>query len=586
MERWWQIKGDEVCSAITTETTRITDTQVDGYEKFYLLARLYDPTDPLVGNFFPTEYCVQPTENICAAHVDTVSSMIARTKVRPVFLTDEGDWATKRRANDLGRYMEGLVKQLKLHEMGPRIFKDSAIFGTGLVRFEIDKEGKLSLDRFLPTEVRVNEAECVSQAPRQLHLVKSWDRDELMLKYPAKADELESAQTSTDQWLPGIYGGYDQVMVRESWRLPVGTKGQKGYRPGRKVVSTTTLVLLDEEYHDTKFPIAVLRWNTRTTGFMGAGLVESLVGYQRTLNKQNEAMDVQIDLHASPVTYVNIHDIALLSQAAQADFGTIVPYKVEKPQTVMPPVISPSMQWRHDSLVTSSKELSGISNMHSHAEVPARLESGAAIRELNDVGSERFSLQEQAYERWFLDCIEVICMLVKFNASAGYKTPDIGFAFAHIAKRIKWGDVDLKDITYQLQAAPILSRTLAGRYQQIADWANQGLITPESARHLINHPDLDSEMSLYDSYVENIDKTIEILLDGEFVPPDPRGYLRIGLDRVQQAYFKAQNDGAPEEYVELMRTWLDQGVFILSKSQPPPQAAPQAPQQAPLPQAA
>jgi hypothetical protein len=200
---------------------------------------------------------------------------------------------------------------------------------------------------------------------------------------------------------------------------------------------------------------------------------------------------------------------------------------------------------------------------------------------MNDITSERFSIQEQASERWYLDCIEVMFMLIKDNATKGLETPPVPFSFAHVAKRIKWRQVDNKDVVYQIQAAPQFSRTLSGRYQQIADWANQGVISPDEARHLINHPDLDSAMSLFDAYRTYIDRVKELLLDGEFVAPDPRENLALGLNWMVMAYFEALNDGAPEERVEFIRTWTDQAAFLLAKMQPPapapgdPMAAPQ-----------
>ena len=71
-----------------------------------------------------------------------------------------------------------------------------------------------------------------------------------MVRFPKMADELENHAKEVGSFWFGVSGTdqSDQILVRESYRLPVGTKGKPGYRAGRKVVSTDKLVLLDEPY--------------------------------------------------------------------------------------------------------------------------------------------------------------------------------------------------------------------------------------------------------------------------------------------------------------------------------------------------
>jgi hypothetical protein len=575
--RWWKADKEALCTSITTEIAAIESTQLDLYENYYYLAWLYDPYDYVSRSFFPFELQQQVTENVCCANVDTVTSIAARQSIRPVFLTDDGDWKTKRRAADLARYAEGIAKLIRLDECKPRMFKDAAIFGTGLRMFEMDDYGEIYHERFLPIEIRVSEEEALTQAPRHLHLLKYRDREDLMSRYPKKATELESTPRDASGSFFGLSGlnTTDQILVRYSWRLPIGCKGKPGYTPGRRVVSTANLVLVDEEYHDTRFPVAVVRWSERSTGWTGAGLVEQLQAIQRTINKMHLAHDQQIDLYASPITFVNVNDIGAAEKMRTSGAGRFVPVIGDMPHTMIPPVIAPESERRLERLSELSRTNSGISDMHASGRMPARLETGAAVRESNDVASERFSIPEKALERWYLDCIEVVLMLCKRNADQKLPTPDIGFSFQHVKKRIKWSEVDLKDVTYQLQAAPQLSRTLAGRMDIIATWQSSGLITPEQARHLIRHPDIDDAMSEIDSYLEYLDRVAELLLDGDYVAPDPRGELQqLGLSKLVGKYFEALNDGASEQGLECLRTHLDQMAFLIAKAQAPPPGAP------------
>ena len=575
--RWWKEPKENVADGISREINAIESTQLDIYESYYYLAWLYDPYDYVSRSFFPYELQQQVTENVCCSNVDTVTSIAARQTIRPVFLPDQGDWKTKRRAADTGRYAEGIAKLIRLDECKPRMFKDAAIFGLGLRMFDIDDNGEITHERFLPIEIRVNEEECLTQAPRQLHLLKFRDREDLMARYPAKAREIEETPKDATGTFFGLSGlnTSEQIMLRYSWRLPIGRKGKPGYIPGRKVISTRELVLVDEEYEDDRFPCSVIRWSERSTGWAGAGLVEQLQCIQRTINKMHQAHDQQIDLYASPVTFVNVNDTAAAEKMRTSAAGRFVPIIGEMPRTLIPPVIAPESERRLERLSELSRTNSGISDMHAHGAMPKRLETGAAVRESNDIASERFAIPEKALERWYLDSIEVVMMLCKRNAERGLPTPDIGFSFMHVKKRIKWSEVDLRDVAYQLQAAPQLSRTRAGRKDTIAQWQNSGLITPEQARHLIRHPDIDDAMSQIDSYIEHLSRVAELLLDGEYVPPDPRGDLMgIGLAEMTSYYYEAMNEGAEEEGLEALRTHLDQMAFIIARNMPPPGGPP------------
>lgn len=579
--RWWKHPKESLCDAITREIQAIETTQLDLYDQLYHLAWLYDPNDYVARQLYPYEMQSLVTENLVQSNVDTVTSIAARQTIRPVFLTDEGDWKTQRTAADTARYSEGITKLIRLDECKPRMFKDCCVFGTGVRMFDIDDDGEITHERFLPIEVRVSEEECLTQPPRQIHLLKFRDRDDLMSRYHEKAKELESTPREATGSFFGL-GGFnsaDQVMVRYSWRLPIGKPGSPGYKAGRRVVSTREIILVDEPYEDTKFPIAVIRWSERSTGWMGMGMAENLSPMQRTVNKLHLAFDQNCDLHASPVTFVNTNDVGAANKMETSGIGRLVP--IIDPESVkfaQPPVFAPEAERRLERISDLSRTNSGISDMHAHGAMPARLETGAAVRESNDVASERFAIQEKALERWYLDCIEVILMLCKRNHTKKLKTPDIGFSFMHVKKRIKWADVDLKDVTYQLQAAPQLSRTLAGRMDTISQWQSSGLISPQQAMHLIDHPDLDAAMGEIDAYLNYLDKVCDMLLDGEYVPPDPRGDLAgLGLAKVKGRYFEAINNGASEERLEAIRTHLDQMAFLISKAQMPPPGAPPGP---------
>jgi hypothetical protein len=66
--------------------------------------------------------------------------------------------------------------------------------------------------------------------------------------------------------------------------------------------------------------------------------------------------------------------------------------------------------------------------------------------------------------------------------------------------------------------------------------------------------------------IEDIEATIEELLDGNYQPPEPYQNLGMGLRRIQMAYLKARRDGAPENILEDMRRWIESADYIMKET--------------------
>lgn len=566
---WWNALAGDVHKKVFAYVQSVEQTQRDIYERFLKLAALYDPyetlgmtqgVDDLPGRN------ANVTENVVASNVDTVAAIIAKWAGRATFQTDEGDWSTQRQARTLEMYAEGLVKRARVHELGPIVFKSGAIFGTAPAKVYAGGDGQIRVERILPDELIADQNECRNGKPKQLHHRARVDRELLISEFPEYEEEILKSSKTQD----GVYGrwaGYlpydiNECIVIESWRLPIGKRGEKGYKPGRHTIATDMVCLLDEEYHLPRFPIAVFRWNPRITGFYGRGLAEDIAGHQRMINKLNWQEDQILDLHAVPTTYVAMPDLPLMAKVKPTQFGRIVPFKVQAPETKTPQGLSNQVTARREQIKQSSYDFAGVSRLASHGMKPAGVESGAAMREYQDITTERFALQERAYERWFLDVVELMLMVAKDMDENGDGAPVVSYRTRHLNKRIKWRDVDMGDIEVQIQAASSLSRTLSGRYQTVIEWAQAGVITQDEARSLMQHPDLPSVLSLYTAAREDLERCVEAIIEGETLVPEPYQNLKMGVWLFQMKYLKALNDGAPEEVLERLRTWIVQAAWM------------------------
>jgi hypothetical protein len=80
----------------------------------------------------------------------------------------------------------------------------------------------------------------------------------------------------------------------------------------------------------------------------------------------------------------------------------------------------------------------------------------------------------------------------------------------------------------------------------------------------MSHPDLEKAMSLYTAQLEDIERCIEDILDGDMLVPEPYQNLQMGLWRFQMSYLEQEGNGAPEDVLEGLRQWMNQAAWVLN----------------------
>lgn len=210
----------------------------------------------------------------------------------------------------------------------------------------------------------------------------------------------------------------------------------------------------------------------------------------------------------------------------------------------------------------------GHSSMATHAAKPTGVDSGAAIREWRDATTQRFATQEKAFEEL---CLDVDWLILDACKDLGKKAPVIMKSSRWGTKKITWEKVDMGDVKVQSVAASTLPRTPAGRSQLVMEWAQAGVITMDETRRLMQHPDLEKELSLYTAAIEAIEEQIEGIADGHIVVPEPFDNLKLAAHRGQNTYLLWRPAGAPERILEALRQYTVNAHYI-DKMQAPANA--------------
>lgn len=553
LEQWQGLPKGEVHKLVREHVQNVERLQFATFDRFVKLAALYDPNSNRGTSDESTAFI---SENVVASNVDTVSAAIATSDIRARFMTDGGDWSTQRTAKHLEWYAEGLTKLYDVDAKCSIAFgKGPCVRGTGVIYVDINAAGDgLVVEHVLADDMIADDRELRGGGQlRQIHRRRIVDRDDLIAMFPKYKREIENAHQSNT----GLWAGYrpiaeNQIVVLYSWHF--GAK--------RKSVTIDGCTLADDLKWDGECPFARMVWSERDESWYGISLADRLMGHQRVLNRSNWQIDRLVDRNAVPTTYVRQSDAKLAIKEVNRA-GSIAVVNGDWPVTPTPPAISPEVYKRVADVKVSAGEEAGVSRMASQGTKPAGLDSGIALREFKDQTTQRFATQEKAYERFKLD---VVLLMIGCCKKLGKAAPVIQRQTRFGAKRISWAKVDMGEAKVQIVAAANLSRTPAGRTQLAMELAQAGIISQDSARRLISHPDAEAELSLYTAALEACEESFEMIAEGHVVMPEPFDNLEMIKIRGQQKYLLwrggQRQAKAPEPVLEGLRQFIVQAAAV------------------------
>lgn len=561
---WWTAEEGKVHQRLLPYVQKIDQNQVDQFDLFALLDALYDPNGA-AARVAPKEWSNsirQMSENAIQANVNTVRAMVAVLEVRSRFLTDGASWSVARRAKLTEGYAEEMGKRYKRAQACDTAFFDATLKGTGLVKVFADEDYQIHVEPMLIDNVVVDDNECSNGAqPRSLHYRQlDRDRDQLLQQFPDKKREINKAK-GRNGWGarlarhrpdPLAIETRNDVFVVESWRLPMGVEGSEHYVPGVHAIVVDGADLLVEPWTKPRFPIAGMRWNPRRSSFYGISLGELIIGWQRIINKRGWHMEKVLDLLAMPTTFGTLADTVLRVQ--ETAIGRYVPMKGPPPTTTVPIVVGDEIANDLARAGAGAFRETGVSQMAATATKPGGLDSGVAIREWRDTGTDRFSAQEKAYERLNLD---VDLLILDTCKELGSKAPTMSKRSRWAPRVIEWDDVDYTDIEVQISAASTLPRSSAGREQTILEFVQAGIFSQDEARTLLKHPDIDKIISLYTAAREAIEMDLEGIEEGHAVRPSPFHNLAMAGKLAHSRYLvDLQYEDCPEWVLDGLRDYI------------------------------
>lgn len=580
---WWEAPAGKVHKTLLPYVRAVEQRQSDLLDRLQMYEAMYDPNGPAADQAGESWQRRNRgiKENVIAVSVDTARATIAATEIRARFMTDGGDWGVQRRAKLLEKYAEEIGKLTDVGAACRAAFFACAKKGTGIVRVYADRDNGLRVEPVMVDNIIVDDRECANGSPpRQLHHRQvDFDVDALVHWYPdSKVDILKARDV-------GARGGWprrrilaagetrNDVCVVESIRLPLGTyppgyeemsakeKAATNYVPGRHVICVEGADLHDEEWHKPHFGLAEIRWNEREGSWYGIGLAERIVGHQRVLDERNKQRHRQLE-YAVPTTYGSMADPVLKVQRTEA--GNYIALKGPPPTTVVPTVVGMEIaNDRMDARASAIAEI-GLSEMATRGTKPAGIESGAGLREFKDQTGQRFALQEKALEALWL---RVVTLILDTCKDLGDEAPKLSRQTRYGTRALPWREVEIDEVRVQIAAASTLARTPAGRVQMVLELSQAGAISLDETRRLLQHPDLEGELSLWTSALEAIEYDLEAIEEGHPVVPEAFTNLKLAADRGTKRYnLVSRQANVPEDVLEGLRTYVVQAIELMTRS--------------------
>lgn len=493
--------------------------------------------------------------NVIGSVIEALNSKIGKMRPRPSYLTDGGSWKQQQKARRLTQFMHGWFHEADVYRKAVLWRLDTYVFGTGAAHLYVDnRTKKVCIERQFIDELYVDDVDGKYGRPTQLFRRKIIDRSVLSRKFPDKesiiAKSLKPADESSLNMTSQLM---DPVEVWECWRLGAGKEA------GLHLTFTSAGVLAKEDWKLDCFPFVFRRYRPRPLGFWGTGVAEILTPIQVEMNRALRSISEQLRRKGRGRVYAPLNSVDV--NQINNQFGSVVFYKGAVPPTIdNSPAVSPDEVAHVRQLKADAFEEVGLSQLSATSKKPSGLDAAVAMREYNDIETERFALDAQADEAMYMDIAELALELIRTYV------PDYEVAIPskRYTKAVRWGDIKLKKGEYVGLMFPVssLPSTPGARLQRVEELRMGEYIDMPTARKLLDFPDLEAEMTLANAAIEDADATISYILDDDKpkrLPVEPFQNVPLLVERATAAYLYARHHGADEERLQMMRDLIADG---------------------------
>ena len=553
---WWKKEETEMAHAVASTVKFIQRHQASRMEQLTVSTRLYGNTTAYntMGTAFTRSSSVNSNPmsqrlcfNLVQSVIDTLTAKMAKNKVIPTFVTNGRIWKYQKKAKELTKFAQGLAYQLKLHDLCISAFRDGGVWGDGFTHI-FERNGKVAIERVLPHEIIVDLVESVVEEPTQLHRIRVCDRNIAKEIWPELEEAIDLIEPANYQDVGGQGTAADLITVTDSYHLRSGEKADDGFHAiciGDGAIS--------EPWEKDYFPFPHLRYSRKLIGWYSQGAPERLQTIQGEINRSMMLEQKSRWMQGSFKVLVE-NGSKVVAQHLNNDVGAIITYTGVAPQYITPPAVDASNREWIDSLIQKGFMQEGVSQLSAAAQKPLGVDSGKAMRTLTDIEDDRFTFVSQQMEDFVLENIRQAIDVVK-DIYAEKKTYEVVFPQTNFLETVDWKDINIEEDAYVLKAYPTssLADDISGRLSDIQELAQAGMISPRTARRLMNMPDVEMNDNLSNAAEDLLHKIMEkMIYDGDYTAPLPFWDLQLAQQLVLEYYNYCQFMDAPQDVLGML----------------------------------
>lgn len=597
--RWWKLKGSACANSIggtvdflqKAQAPRIRQQVIN--QSLYGNRRLTGAQGAARARLLAQNAAAKQgliTYNAVQSIVDTATSKIGESKSRAYFLTSGGSYKQQRKAKNLNKYIEGVWYENRTNDLRPQQFRNCAIDGDGFI-FAREKNGRIAHEVVSGLELWIDEEEAAYGKPRTMFRNMVVDREELAAAFPESHDVIMQVAAAKDSVKGQTVS--DMLSTVEAWHI--GSENEDGDMVGgfhavALLGGQGAMLVEPEDWAHPFFPFSRLPWCLPPTGcgYWSQSLAEQLQGEQIELNKELQL--VQKSMHLAGVLKILTPvGSKVVDEHINNEIGTVLKYTGDKaPQFFCPEPIHQSFFDNPNRIIERMYRKAGVSEMSASAKKAPGLNAGVAIREFEDIESERHKTNQRQYDSSNLELADIsIALSIEAAAAGRLKAVRVpgkqSFDKVDFSKDLK--GLKRSEFTLHCYSVSRLPKDPAGQLETIQEYIQAGMISLRRGRKLLDFPDLDAEETLANAQETIIERNIEQIVDGEgYTPPEPTDDLPLSMEMVIESIQHYRALDLEEERLNHLRTYLSQvqDLMAVGLSAAAPQAG-ASPQAAPMP---
>lgn len=467
-----------------------------------------------------------PSINVIKSCIDTLTSKIAQSKVRPFFNCINGTFKDINVCKNAQQYFDQYFDIEEVNKKVSMAFRDACIFDHGVIY--VDSETK-SITKALPWQVFVRPAELTyNNVTRAYYCQNDYPVSMLPEKYRNK---VLKANPDQEYVTYGIY--YDTV-------------------DQCKAVYISELDFVEiEKYEGNRVPFIFLWYNNPIHGGSSVSVVDMLYGIQKEVNTLMSKVKDASQLSPA-LTFFLPDDATIKSTQLNNRVGNVITYKATSdmsgsPVTVATPNFIDSQYIELiNNLKETAYEMVGISQLSAQSKKPSGLNSGIALQTVEDVESERFEEQLNQVIRCYVEIAKTCLRVFPKEETILPDTPN--------RLDVRWKDIvdEEKKMQIQFSAADSLSKDPSTKLQQLQQLAQVGVIPQERIAQFMELPDLEGGYSLSNNAINAVLSVIRDCIESDnFDVPD---YIPIPMLKTEiintQLSLRAANFKKNQEDIE------------------------------------